>query len=308
MRFEQLRYVLEVAKTHSVSVAANNLYISQSTISDAIKKLEEELQIMIFERTKQGMYLTAVGEKIRATAEIIEKEVSHIYQMAAAEQKNTVEVLEGQLNIYTSFSVDYAKLLRILSLFEQEFSKVNVCILEESFMELLHKIRSGVGDIGIIYCGSENAGILEDDELEYRMITTENFYVLVRRDSKLAHKANVSLKEIIKYPLSLFCFNDVTENMSGGILSSLLDRGEKIMNTFQTNNIQLLQNHILQNDSVGFGFGETILRNTVIHPELVSIKIADKMKIRLYFVFKKDSPKQKLIQSFWKTLQEGDFL
>lgn len=52
MRLEQMRYVLEIEKTHSISAAATNLFVTPSTISESIKKLEDELNMMLFIRSK----------------------------------------------------------------------------------------------------------------------------------------------------------------------------------------------------------------------------------------------------------------
>ena len=62
MRIEQLLYLSEIAKTHSISIAANNLFVSQPAISTAIKKLEEELDVTLFSRSKNGVFLTPIGE------------------------------------------------------------------------------------------------------------------------------------------------------------------------------------------------------------------------------------------------------
>ncbi len=300
MRIEQLRYMLEVAKCHSVSIAANNLYISQSTISDAIKKLEEELAIPLFERTKSGMYLTKAGEKIIQKAEAVGDDIHDIYRIAAEEKQNTVNLLKEQLNIYTTFSLEYNKLFLTLKEFQQIYPAVRIRILEESYTEIIHKIQSGIADIGIVACSSENVLILSTQDLQYEVLSTENFYVLVRKDSKLAHKSSISLKEVTKYPLTIFCFNDLAE----GISNSIILEDEKIQNTFQTNSMQLLQNHIILYDTVGFILGETTLRNINVHPELIPIKISDKMKIKLYLVYKEDSGKIKLIRSFWEILKK----
>lgn len=307
MRIEQLKYMLEVTKTHSVSIAAENLYISQSTISDAIKKLEEELGVQLFERTKQGMFLTAVGEKIKDHVECVENEIRTIVQIAAETKLSSTESLEGNLNIYTVFFPGYQKLGTMLSDFQQKYPKINIRLLEESFVELIRKIQTGAGDIGIVYCSSEHDISVFSGELEYKVISTENFYALIRRDSKLAHKSSVSMKEIIKYPLSIFCFNDVAENMTGDILKNFLTQGEILKNTFQTNSIELLQNHIVQHNTVGFALGETALCNIELLPELMTVKIADKMKIKMYFVYRKDSDKLSMIESFWDILQGHGF-
>ena len=68
MTIQQLQYVLEISRTGSVSKAAKTLYLSQPNLSNAIKNLENELGITIFERTPMGMQLTASGMKLAKKA------------------------------------------------------------------------------------------------------------------------------------------------------------------------------------------------------------------------------------------------
>lgn len=71
MRIEQLRYFIEVAKTSSINIAANNLYLTQPSISEALKKLEAELDIALLERSHTGVSLTEAGKLILPMAEDI---------------------------------------------------------------------------------------------------------------------------------------------------------------------------------------------------------------------------------------------
>ena len=61
MTIQQCKYVLEIARTGSFSEAANNLFTAQSSLSVSIKSLEQELNIKIFERGSNGVYLTDEG-------------------------------------------------------------------------------------------------------------------------------------------------------------------------------------------------------------------------------------------------------
>ena len=72
MTIQQLQYVLEISRTGSVSKAAKTLYLSQPNLSNAIKNLENELGITIFERTPMGMQLTASGMKLAKKATIVQ--------------------------------------------------------------------------------------------------------------------------------------------------------------------------------------------------------------------------------------------
>lgn len=304
MRIEQLKYLLEVAKTHSVSIAANNLFISQSTISDAIKKLEIELNVSLFERSKQGMYLTEVGQAICVVAENIQDEIKTIVQLAQESQNLTIKTLEGQLNIGTSFYNDYHKLLATLADFQETYPKIKLKILEDTLSVLLERLEQEKCDIALVYVSSAFDEKNFADTMAFKTILNENFYILVRADNKLAHKSSITLKEIAKYPLSVLCFNDLAEEFYGEFFRDVVIEGGKINTAFQTNNIQLLQNYILQHNAVGFALGETTLKNIVLEKGLTPIKIADKMKIKQYFVYKRDSSKLDLIEGFWAMLQE----
>ena len=69
MRIEQLMYLVDIAKTKSFSKTAQNFYITQQGASDAIKKLEKEFNVILFNRTKQGVFLTEIGRSFEETAQ-----------------------------------------------------------------------------------------------------------------------------------------------------------------------------------------------------------------------------------------------
>ena len=73
MTLQQLRYVIEVAKTGSMNVAAKQLFVSQPSLSMAIRELENDVHISIFERTTKGVVITAEGEEFLGYARQIIK-------------------------------------------------------------------------------------------------------------------------------------------------------------------------------------------------------------------------------------------
>lgn len=86
MTIQQLQYVLEISRTGSVSKAAKTLYLSQPNLSNAIKNLENELGITIFERTPMGMQLTASGMKLAKKATSIMADIQEITSGISAEE------------------------------------------------------------------------------------------------------------------------------------------------------------------------------------------------------------------------------
>lgn len=85
MTIQQLQYVLEIANSGSVSKAAKRLYLSQPNLSSAIKNLENELGITIFERTSSGMRLTPAGAKLAQKASLIMTQLNDISDDAGGE-------------------------------------------------------------------------------------------------------------------------------------------------------------------------------------------------------------------------------
>jgi len=71
MNLMQLKYAVEVAQTHSISKAAENLYMNQPNLSRAIKELEESLGVVLFNRSPKGITLTREGEEFLVYAQRI---------------------------------------------------------------------------------------------------------------------------------------------------------------------------------------------------------------------------------------------
>ena len=94
MNILHLKYAVEVAKTKSISKAAENLYMGQPNLSRAIKELEESLGITIFDRTPKGITLTPQGEEFLQYARRIISQVDEVEQMyknrASGKQKFSV--------------------------------------------------------------------------------------------------------------------------------------------------------------------------------------------------------------------------
>ncbi|MFT5451929.1 MAG: DNA-binding transcriptional LysR family regulator [Enterobacterales bacterium] len=78
MNFHQIKYLIALAETNNFSRAAERVHVTQSTLSSAIRKLEEELQIVLFDRTTKGVHITREGEKFLKHARVIFSEMNKI--------------------------------------------------------------------------------------------------------------------------------------------------------------------------------------------------------------------------------------
>ena len=86
MYFEQLAYFIEVANAKSMSAASNNLHVTQQNISKAIKQLETELGVQLFERTTSGVFLTKAGKSVYSDVLEISTRISMLKKKYVQEQ------------------------------------------------------------------------------------------------------------------------------------------------------------------------------------------------------------------------------
>lgn len=135
MRLEQLQYFLEIATSGSISIAAENLYISQSALSRSIKGLEEELGVQLFLRAVDGVRLTAAGEKLLPYMREVLSKAQDLSQAALTlAAPSSPQALSGQLNLCTIPIIADALLLPALEQLYQQFPavKVNIQLLEDN--------------------------------------------------------------------------------------------------------------------------------------------------------------------------------
>lgn len=125
MRLEQLHYLIELYRTRSFSKAAENVYITQPSLSTAISSLEEELGVQLFERTRTGVYPTPLGEEIiRIAREMVDRE-QHIYELARG-KSNQVESIQ----ILSIPAACHGILLEAVKLFQKDRQPCNIFLRE----------------------------------------------------------------------------------------------------------------------------------------------------------------------------------
>jgi DNA-binding transcriptional LysR family regulator len=151
MNLEQMEYIKEVARTQSISLAAQNLHVSQAAISQSISLLEKELGIILFKRSRLGTTPTDEGRKIIKTAMEIVSKVDEIRD----EAKSTTVSYTGELKIAAIPSLFMTLLPRTLSMFKNEFPQVKVLITEMGGKEIIEEVNKYKIDLGLIVLNEE---------------------------------------------------------------------------------------------------------------------------------------------------------
>jgi LysR family transcriptional regulator, transcription activator of glutamate synthase operon len=239
MNIEQLEYVVEVAKTKSISIASENLKISQSGISRSISNLENELGMKLFKRSKSGTLLTEDGEKIVKIAnEIVSK-----LQLLKEEAQVITTSIHGKLKISSSPSV-MTLLLKVIPLFKKDYPGVKLEITEQPENEIIDDIRNNRIDIGLVYI---NENIQNSNDLKYGTLVSGKLNVCVNKNSPLSLHHTLSPKEILDQPLAMF--NGV--NMKKFIEQFFNDYGEMEV-LFMSNNSETVKRAVVDGIAITF--------------------------------------------------------
>lgn len=203
MNIEQLQYICMVAKTNSITVAAENLFVTQQTISKAINKLENELGVVLMIRSHKGIQLTDTGKIFVEKARQIVSDFQELYDSTYV---NSGSNLKGQVRLLQSSYVGHIIGSRFLTSMRRQYPKVNVMVEEMLTREMLSRLRKGEEEIALIQTVNHNcgSGYIEDyaEWLEWEVLFRDILVACVGTNNPLAKKESVSLKELSRYPVA----------------------------------------------------------------------------------------------------------
>lgn len=152
MQFEQLKCLIEVADTGSITAAAKRMFISQQAVSAKIKQLEEELECSLFVREKDGVSLTEKGKETVAFAQKMLTEKELFYNQI----RQTEEIENLMVNVCSVSSVINIVLPNVVDLME---TKKKACFLKialkDNLEEIFTQVKSGQSDIGLVTFNAE---------------------------------------------------------------------------------------------------------------------------------------------------------
>jgi LysR family hydrogen peroxide-inducible transcriptional activator len=146
LNLQQLEYIVAVDKHRHFLKAADACFITQATLSMMIKKLEEELEVIIFDRSKQPVVPTDIGRKIIAQAQVVLRETGHLKELA----KTIKNEVQGQLRI--GIIPTLAPYLLPLFLYDllRRYPQVKIRISELNTNQIIEQLGNDLIDVGIL--------------------------------------------------------------------------------------------------------------------------------------------------------------
>lgn len=202
MNINQIKYVLAVANSSSMREASTRLYISQPALSASIHELEEELGILIFERTNKGISLTDEGREFISYAQkaVGQYEILEDRYLSKDSGKERFSVSTQHYNFSIKAFTDTIR--------SMEPEKYVFSIHETKTKEVLEDVQSLKSEIGIISFSSSNENVIKklfkDYQLEFVPLMKRDTYIYVWKNHKFANRKTISLAELKEYPCVSF--------------------------------------------------------------------------------------------------------
>ena len=198
MTLQQLKYIITIAETGSITMAAERLFVAQPSLSKAVAELEKEMGISIFNRSNRGVYLSEEGTKFLSYArQVVEQAEMLESEYKSAPPPNRAFAVSSQ---HYAFVVNaFVELVREYGGDKYEFS-----LRELKTAEIIEDVRTHRSDIGVLYLSKFNREvvrhILKSEELKFESLFTAKPHVFVSRTNPLVGKKTVTLDELKSYP------------------------------------------------------------------------------------------------------------
>jgi LysR family hydrogen peroxide-inducible transcriptional activator len=202
MTLTELKYIVAVAREKHFGHAAEACHVSQPTLSVAIKKLEEELEVKLFERNASEVAVTPLGEEIVRQAQTVLEQAASIKEIA----KRGKDPLSGPLKLGVIYTIGPYLLPDLVRQVIERSPQMPLMLQENFTVKLLEQLRLGEIDAAIL------AEPFPDTNLALAPLYDEPFYAAVPVSHPLAQKGSVTAEELKQETMLLLgnghCFRD----------------------------------------------------------------------------------------------------
>ena len=233
MSLTELKFIVAVAQERSFRRAAEKCFVTQPALSLAIKKLEEELNVVIFERSRTEVKLTDIGEKIVEQAEKVLEETAHIKQLANLGKNQ----LKGALKLGLIHSIGPYLLPEIIPILRKTAPEMPLEVEENLTANLETQLRNGVIDAAIIALPFNVPG------LQYKAMYDEEFDVVVPIQHHWAARNNIKPEELSDEKVLLLNSGHCFSNQVTQACPELSRKGEIL----QGNSLETIRNMVASN-------------------------------------------------------------
>ncbi|MEG6522971.1 LysR family transcriptional regulator [Desulfotomaculum sp. 1211_IL3151] len=273
MKLKQLKYIIEITNCGSINEAAKRLYVTQPTLSNAVKELETEIGIELFIRTPKGITLSRDGAEFLGYARQVVEQVG-LLEQRYLNKKPSRQLCSISTQHY-AFAVNaFVNLIKQSGADEYEFT-----LRETRTYEIIEDVKNLRSEIGIMYINPFNQRVIEkllrENRLDFHPLFTAKPHIFISTQNPLAGREFVTLEDLEEYPYLSF---------EQGEFNSFYFSEEILSTVFHKKNIYVSDRATLFNLLIGLN-GYTISTGIVSadlngdHIISVPLKVDDRIQV-----------------------------
>jgi DNA-binding transcriptional LysR family regulator len=280
MNIQQMKYVVAVANNGSFREAAKKLYITQPSLSNGIRELEEEIGVTLFTRTNKGALITEEGRIFLEHAEKI------LTQMALIKNRYQ-EVVKSERFSISSQHYDFLGEVmgKVIRQFNGQYK--NFRVFETTTLKVIEDVKSFHSELGIIYLNNQNKAsierYLEQANLTYEVVGSFNTHIFLGKDHPLANRKEIYLEELSCYPQVRF----TQEGSNFAYFSEDLIENQEQETVIYTNDRGTLMNLLVETNAYASGSGVV---TGFTKKEIRLIPLADRTMNKICVLYQKNKP------------------
>ena len=282
MTLTELKYIVAVAREKHFGRAAEACFVAQPTLSVAVKKLEDELGVAIFERGGNEVSVTPIGEQIVFQAEHVLEQTSHIRDIA----KQNNDPLAGTLRIGVIYTIAPYLLPQLVPTLINNVPQMPLVLQENFTVKLIELLRAGELDAAIMALPFNQQGLI------VQPVYDEPFVVALPRHHFWANRSHISAEELKSETMLLLgaghCFRDQVLEVCPE-MSRFSTGGSGIAKTFEGSSLETIRH------MVASGIGITVL------PKASVPTTNDSQDMLRYVPFKEPAPSRRVVIAWRKS-------
>lgn len=297
MTLQQLNYIIEIADTGSISRAAENLFVTQPSISKSVAELEKEFGITIFCRSNHGVYLSEDGAKFLSYARQVVEQAELLKQRY--DTSIPVRRVFAVSSQHYAFVVNaFVNLVKEYGRNEYEFT-----LRESRTYDIIEDVRTRRSSLGILYLSDFNRAVIlkmiKNAELKFTPLFTAAPHVFISRRHPLKDKEIVSLEDLKPYPRLTF---------EQGIQNSFYFAEELCYTSESPKNVIVTDRATLFNLLIGlngYTISSGILSRDLNGSNIISIPLESSEQMEIGFISKSDEMPDNVSISYIKYLTDA---
>jgi DNA-binding transcriptional LysR family regulator len=288
MEMKQVEYFLAVAEYRSFSVAADNLYVSQSSLSKQIMALEKELGVALFDRSKRSITLTEAGEAFRNHAHRLNDEYKALIS-SLKEYKSAASLAIVAIPVIAQYGIT-----SYIAQFQTAYPNIHLILEEREASTILPALNSHQFDFAFIrdnYLDSEQYQILE--------VNTDKFVVALSLKHPLASRTSISLPELANENFIMFDKGTIVHELA---VDACHKAGFEPRIFYASLRVESILGLVASQAGIALIMEKIFQYHK--HPEVIAIPLAEIIESKIVLAYPKDKKVSTMAKNFWEFIRD----